>query len=309
MKRLLPFLLCLYTLQSLAHPVAGNDHHTSMLQLLKDYWVAIPILLSLILYLIGIYRLTAKAGRPTYDSQLRTKAFLVAWIILVIALLSPVDTLGNAYFSVHMVQHELLMIISAPLFVLARPLPIWAWAVTHQWAGRIGRITSSKRFSSAWRFLTTPLFAWIIHASVLWGWHVPALFEAALHDTLVHDIQHLSFFFSALLFWWSLVNFRRGRNTTVSSLVSLFTTALHTALLGALLTFSNKVWYPTYAATVGGSLELALQDQQLGGLIMWIPGGLAYLAVALFICYRLLSMESRNQPAIKPANHGHPSNF
>ncbi|MDR5171410.1 cytochrome c oxidase assembly protein [Methylobacillus flagellatus] len=299
MKRLAAFIACLHAAQAWAHPIDGHHHANPWLQLLQDYWVALPVGLALVLYLAGLYRLTRKAGRPTSYTPMRVKAFLLAWASLVAALFSPVDTLGNAYFSMHMVQHELLMIIAAPLFVIARPLSMWAWAFPRA-AAKVGKVTSGASFSRFWRTLTNPLTAWTVHAGVLWGWHVPELFETALHYPLVHDLQHLSFFFSALLFWWSLMRLSNTRSPAVSGLVSLFTTALHTALLGALLTFSSRVWYHSYIIPAG-SLELALQDQQLGGLIMWIPGGLAYLAVALAICYRLLSTESRSRPATKQA--------
>ncbi|MCB5191484.1 cytochrome c oxidase assembly protein [Methylobacillus arboreus] len=300
MKRLVVFIACLHAAQAWAHPIGGHHHANPWLQLLQDYWVALPVGLALVLYLAGLYRMMRKAGRPTNYAPMRVKALLLAWATLVAALFSPVDTLGNAYFSMHMVQHELLMIIAAPLFVIARPLSIWAWAFPGA-AAKVGKVTSSSSFSRFWRMLTNPLCAWTIHAGVLWGWHIPEFFEAALHYPLVHDLQHLSFFFSALLFWWSLMSQSSTRSPAVSGLVSLFTTALHTALLGALLTFSSRVWYHSYIVPAG-SLELALQDQQLGGLIMWIPGGLAYLVVALAICYRLLSMESRSRPATKQAS-------
>ncbi|WP_287111566.1 cytochrome c oxidase assembly protein [Methylobacillus sp.] len=294
MKQLLVTIAALYSTQAWAHPIGGHHHANPWLQLLQDYWVALPVGLALVLYLAGLYRMTRKIGRPTSDAPMRAKAFLLAWLTLVVALFSPVDTLGNAYFSMHMVQHELLMIVAAPLFVMARPLPMWAWAVPGA-AAKVGKTTSSPGFSHFWRLLTNPLSAWTIHAGVLWGWHVPELFEMALHYSLVHDLQHLSFFFSALLFWWSLMRLSNTRSPAVSGLVSLFTTALHTALLGALLTFSSRVWYHSYIIPAG-SLELALQDQQLGGLIMWIPGGMAYLVVALAICYRLLSTGAQDRP-------------
>jgi putative membrane protein len=122
--------------------------------------------------------------------------------------------------------------------------------------------------------------AWWIHFVALWGWHLPILFQATLKNEWVHAIQHLSFFASALLFWWSLL-YARGR-ANYASVLYIFTTAVHTSVLGALLTFAQTVWYPAYRTTTQVWGLTPIEDQQLGGLIMWIPAGLVYLAVGLW---------------------------
>lgn len=279
---------------AMAHPAVRHEHGNPWLQFAQDYWVGLPLLLSLLAYLIGVQRMREKRPQLSSNTRKRLALFLAGWFSLVIALLSPVDGLGNQYFSMHMVQHELLMIVAAPLLVLARPLAVWAWAMPSQRLARVTQLTQHASFASVWQSITHPFSAWAIHALVLWSWHVPALFENALHRSWLHDIQHLSFFFSALLFWWSLLRINNHRSPAILALVSLFTTAVHTALLGALLTFSSQVWYHTYIITSGG-LEAALHDQQLGGLIMWIPGGLSYLVITLLLCYSLLNKPHRQK--------------
>ena len=125
-----------------------------------------------------------------------------------------------------------------------------------------------------------PFNAWTIHAAALWIWHFPPLFEATLTNDWIHAAQHLSFLGSALLFWWSLF-YGRGRHPYGTGVVYIFTTGVHTGILGALLTVTTKVWYPAY-----GNASLAwgltpLEDQQLGGLIMWVPASLVYLGAGL----------------------------
>ena len=115
--------------------------------------------------------------------------------------------------------------------------------------------------------------AWMIHAVALWGWHVPFLFELALHSESVHAVQHLCFIGSALLFWWTLIHGRHGRLGYGAAVVYVFTTAAHNSILGALLTLAPHPWYPTYVSTAHAWSITPLEDQQLGGLIMWIPGG------------------------------------
>jgi cytochrome c oxidase assembly factor CtaG len=132
-----------------------------------------------------------------------------------------------------------------------------------------------------WRAVTHPLAAWAIHAAALWVWHMPALFQATLKSDLVHTLQHLSFLGSALLFWWALIHGRRGLMGYGAAVLYMFTTSLHSGVLGALITFARSAWYPAYANSTASWGLTPLEDQQLGGLIMWIPAGLVYVVAAL----------------------------
>jgi cytochrome c oxidase assembly factor CtaG len=210
--------------------------------------------------------------------------------VLAIALVSPLHALGSALFSAHMVQHELLMLVAAPLLVLARPLVAFARAVPPQWLLRA--FTIGRRWmlpGRAWRMVTRPLCAWWIHATALWIWHAPALFEATLRSDLVHAAQHASFFLTALLFWWSLLRRRAGSADYGAAVLYLFTTSLHSGALGALLALSPGVWYRAYAASAPALGWEPLADQQLGGLLMWAPGGVAYAVAALVLARQVLS--------------------
>jgi cytochrome c oxidase assembly factor CtaG len=133
----------------------------------------------------------------------------------------------------------------------------------------------------AWAAVTGTAAAWWLHALAIWIWHVPPLFVAALADPALHVLQHACFLGSALLFWRSVVRAgatRRGGG----ALFSVFTTMLYTGALGALLTFAREPWYVSAAqATLLGLTPL--EDQQLGGLLMWVPGGVAYLVAGLWI--------------------------
>ncbi|PYK35494.1 MAG: cytochrome c oxidase assembly protein, partial [Verrucomicrobia bacterium] len=113
------------------------------------------------------------------------------------------------------------------------------------------------------------------------AWHAPALFEATLENESIHALQHASFLFSALLFWWAVIHGRKRALGFGLAVLYMFTTALHSGLLGALLTFANSVWYPGYAERTAAWGLTPLEDQQIGGLIMWIPAGLVYIAAGL----------------------------
>ncbi len=245
-------------------------------------WVLACIGASGVLYALGIVRLWRHAGVRRGITPLQAAAFVAGWLLLLLALVSPLDSLGAALFWAHMVQHELLMIVVAPLFVLGRPLAAWAWAFPLRWRQRIGRALHRPVWRVPWLLLTAPGTAWTLHAAALCLWHVPAFFDAALANEAVHTFQHLCFLFTALLFWWSLLQAATGSRQVVA-LVSLMTTFVYTGVLGALLTLAPTAWYPAYHTTVQAFGLSPLEDQQLGGLVMWIPAGLVYVLIGVVI--------------------------
>ena len=126
-------------------------------------------------------------------------------------------------------------------------------------------------------FLAHPFNAWWLHFIVLWGWHAPILFEATLGNDVIHSAQHMSFFLSALLFWWALIRRQGRRKEYGAGAFYIFTTMIHTGVLGVLLTFSTRIWYPVYSETTQPWGLTPLEDQQLGGLIMIVPPMAVYL--------------------------------
>jgi putative membrane protein len=199
---------------------------------------------------------------------------------------SPIDELAARAFSIHMIQHEMLMVVAAPLLATSRPLEAWAWALPAFIQRALVRITGAGSIHHLWRQLTRPVSAWSLHALSIWIWHIPALFAAALANEAIHVLQHTSFLASALLFW--SVTTRDGwRVRGAKTVAMLFTTMLHTGALGLLLTFSPTAWYVQQASELIGLS--ALEDQQLGGLIMWVPGGFTYMLAALWIVYGWLT--------------------
>ena len=227
--------------------------------------------------------LYAQGSRRQRISSPREKiCFWCGWVALVLALVSPLHPLGQVLFSAHMVQHEILMIVAAPLFVLSRPLVTFLWAFPFEWRRKLGLWAKTNYVHHSWMFLTDPFTAWWLHAAAIWIWHVPFMFELTLESELAHTAQHLSFFLSALLFWWTLF-YARGRKAYGGAVFYVFTTAVHTSILGALLTFAPHIWYPSYASSTQAWGLTPLEDQQVGGLIMWVPAGLIYVAAGLWL--------------------------
>ena len=210
------------------------------------------------------------------------KSLLAAgWLALVAALLSPVDALGEILFSAHMAQHELLILVAAPLMVLGRPLAPFLWALPRDIREEAGRVSRSPAFAAGWRFLTAPLVVFLVHGLALWIWHLPGLYQAVLDDGFLHALQHLSFFLSAALLWWSLIHGRFGRLGYGAAVLYVFATSMHSGILGALLTFAPRLWYPIYQARTSRWGLSPLEDQQLAGLIMWIPAGVVFILLGL----------------------------
>jgi putative membrane protein len=246
--------------------------------------VLTSLALSAYLYVRGVRALWREAATGRGARRRREAAcFAGGWLALFVALVSPLHPWGRVLFSAHMTQHEVLMLVAAPLFVLSRPLVPLLWALPVGWARKVGGWGKLSAVQAVWRALTNPLVAWAVHAVALWVWHVPVLFDATISSELAHTLQHLSFFLSALLFWWALVQGRQGLMGYGAATLYMFTTSLHSGLLGALITFATNVWYPAYLTTTQTWGLTPLEDQQLGGLIMWIPAGLVYIVAGLML--------------------------
>jgi putative membrane protein len=235
------------------------------------------------LYLRGVRAVWAGAGRGRGVHVWEAGAFGSGWFLLLLGLVSPLHRLGEVLFSAHMAQHELLMAAAAPLLVLGRPIVPFLWAVPIRWRKTAGSWSAAPPVRAAWSAISSPLAAWTLHGIAIWFWHAPPLYQATLGSEIIHTLQHLSFLGTGLLFWWSLFRGREGRLGTPFAVVYLFTTAVHTSLLGALLTFSSRLWYPLYASSTAAWGLTPLEDQQLAGVIMWVPAGLAYVIATLAI--------------------------
>jgi cytochrome c oxidase assembly factor CtaG len=227
--------------------------------------------------------LLARRTPPRAQRYRRAAFFWTGWASLAIALGPPLDAWTASSFTAHMIQHEVMMLVAAPLLVLAKPVGVLLWGLPKPSADVLGSIVQARMMRELARHACSPIVAWLVHAVVLWGWHVPVAFEAALARDSVHWLQHTSFFVAAVIFWWSVFAAGPLAERRGAAIVSVFTTAVHTSALGALLTFSTRLWYPTYAPGYAPWGLTAIEDQQLGGLVMWVPGGTVFLIVGLLL--------------------------
>jgi putative membrane protein len=201
---------------------------------------------------------------------------------------SPLHEGGERSFTLHMIEHELIMLLATLLLAAAGAGGALAWALPLTLRNALGGRWRLP-LAALWRRLTEPITATVLQSLVMWAWHAPALFNRALMSQSWHVAQHVSFILASLIFWRAMLDVRRG-GYLVSALC-LFLTSLVEGVLGALMSLSASPWYPAYAAMGMSGIGLdPVSDQQLAGLIMWIPGGLVHGAAALAFLYRWLSM-------------------
>lgn len=250
-----------------------------------DPWILVPLGILLALYLVGQERLARRSSKSRPASLL----FLAGWTVLALSLVSPLHEGGERSFTLHMIEHELIMLVAMLLLAASHVGGILAWGLPEP-CRRLLRGSWKAPLSSLWRSLTEPITATVIQSVVIWVWHAPALFDRALDSRGWHVAQHLSFVAASLLFWSAILNPRRGGY--LLSAACLFVTSLVEGALGALMALSHSPWYSAYAAMDMSGIGLdPTVDQQLAGLVMWIPGGALHGAAAIWLLYRWLSSE------------------
>jgi cytochrome c oxidase assembly factor CtaG/cytochrome c2 len=275
-------LLALAIVMTASPGVSAHDGHASALWRWTWDPLAIPLLLiSATVYVTGVRRLWRRAGIGVGITRWQAASFAVGLLSVMVALLSPIAWWSEILFSVHMTQHEILMLVSAPLIVMAKPLFVALWTLPARGRERAASLVRGPTIALAWRAITGPLAAFVIHAVAIWIWHIPVLYEAAVVSRPIHLVQHGCFLLSATLFWWGMTHGRYGRVGYGVAVLYVFLTAVHSSVLGALLTVAPGVWYPVYERAAAAWQIDALQDQQLAGLLMWVPSAIVFIVFGL----------------------------
>jgi putative membrane protein len=245
-------------------------------------WTFDPLVVGLVavsamLYVSGSCRLWARAGIGHGVTIRQFVAYASGWLLLAGALLSPLHELGEHVFTFHMIEHELVMAAAAPLLVLARPLAAFMWALPHSWRIRLARTATGPATRLIWERISSMTAGTVAHGAAIWAWHYPAFFEAALQSEMLHRLQHASFLVTALLFWHAL---RRG-GAPGRAVWHLFVTMIHMSVLGALIALAPRLMYRMQTVDAAMFGMTPLEDQQLAGVVMWIPAGTVYAGAAL----------------------------
>ncbi|GEO13719.1 cytochrome c oxidase assembly protein [Microvirga aerophila] len=253
-----------------------------------DPWVLGLLLAAAWGYRRGTRRLWARAGLWRGIGRAHMAAFVLGLAVLVIALVSPLDRLGGTLLSAHMAQHGLLVTIAPVLLLLGKPGVAFAWALPPGWSrGSIAALTW-RPLAKAGLWLSRPFPAATLHGLALWIWHAPALFEAAVEREWLHTLEHATFFGTALLFWRVVLEARSGERIGLA-LAAAFATLMHGGLLGGLITMARRPLYGWYEGLTAPWGLTALDDQQLAGLLMWVPMGLVYFGACLGLAARLIT--------------------
>jgi putative membrane protein len=271
-------------------PLAAHTPDGDQPPTLANAWslepLGLPALLLVLMlgaYLIGLRRLWRNGvGRGVSLAQ--ALGFIGGWLLLGLALLWPLDAFGNWSLAAHMAQHMLLVGFVPPLLLLGLPLAVWMAALPSHRARTLAGPWRQPAPRRAWRVLAAPVLATALQAAVMWAWHLPAAMAAALRNDAIHYAMHASFLLAGVLFWAALLrSLREPRLGALAAMLAIVGTMIQMGLLGALLTFAET---PRYAHYVERAPQLGLEplaDQQLAGLIMWVPSALPYLVGGVIV--------------------------
>ncbi len=255
--------------------------------------VVIPLLVTAVLYAIGVARLWTRAGSGRGISSWAVASFAAGWLTLAVALVSPVAWLSEILFSVHMTQHTLLLLVAAPLLAFGQTMLAWLWAFDERTRERVGAGLRGRRSLAWWHGVTSPLCVFLLQAAALWLWHIPSWYESALRNDGIHAVEHLTLVLTGALFWWAMIRGRYGRSGYGLAVLYVFLTSVHSGVLGALLTLAPEPWYQSYVQQGHGWGIDALGDQQVAGLLMWIPASVIFIILGLALLAAWLGESER----------------
>ena len=240
-------------------------------------------------YLLGVGPLRQRFQLGPYVEGWRVSVFLLGVVVLMVALLSPIHDLGERYlFSFHMLQHMLLMLVFPPLVLIGTP----PWLLRP--------LLRSPMVRKAASFVTRPVAAFLIFDAVLVFWHVPGLYDLALRERNIHILEHVTFMGAAVLMWWPVLSPmpELPRAPYIGQMAYLFLVPTVSAILGAFITFSESVWYDWYAEAPRIWEISAKTDQEIGGLLMWVPGGVVFMT-ALIIVFLVWASKSESDDSAR----------
>jgi putative membrane protein len=296
LARLLPLAVGAFALgrpwSVLAHGEAARQPELPgvLLDWNLDPLALMGILLAAGLYLLAVQRVAAAHPSNPHPRH-RTLLFLGGLLAIALALLSPIEAYEGQLFSVHMVQHLLLELAAAPLLLAGAPITLALRVASPAWRRRLLSVLRSRVLHA----VSFPVIAWMLFAAVNWGWHFSTLYDQALENDLLHYLQHASFLGAALLFWWPAIGADPSprRLPHPVRLLYLFLAMPQNSFLGVALMSASTVLYPHYLTNARDWGPTPLEDQQLGGVIMWVVGDLGFLAGMVVVVVLWMRHEER----------------
>ena len=278
-----------------------------------DWRIEIIVILAAagIIFSVGWLRLRNRTRGSNAGNRWRAGAtwrpfvYVLGLLILALALMSPIDVLGTQLFTIHMVQHVLLVMIIPPLLLLANPIVFILW----------GLPTSSRKAVGGWlgpnarprkiiKAITGVGIVWLAYVIVIWGWHDPLAYSLALRSNIAHDLEHISFFVVAMIFWWHII----GAGPKIHSSLSYggrFAYAISAIppimIAGIVIAFAKEPIYSHYELVPRLWNISVMEDQRIAGVIMWVPGSMMYIVAALIVVGRWLQKEE-SKPSLPESN-------
>lgn len=271
-------------------PVAGFAHstessviHSNNPYILKWSWdptLLLFILLTL-LYCRGLYRLRANQTLAGWQKFL----FFTGVLVMTLAYLPPLDSFADQLFSIHMVQHLLITMVAAPLIISGAPVFVILRGMPRKLRNfAVVPLAKNRFFKFAVKWIQRPVSAVLFYEILFWFWHIPKFYNAALLNDAIHLIEHATMAIAAMNMWRLLIDSYPMRSPLNLPVRFLFIGLMMTLdmILSAALTYSNKVWYAYDKLPMPGWWAWdRLQDQHLGGIIMWVPGSVIWLTALI----------------------------
>lgn len=268
-----------------------------------DVWLIASAVLTVGVYLRG--RRILREQMPSRFSRARAAAFVAGVVTLVIALLSPLDSFSGLILSAHMTQHLLLMMVAPPLLLIGEPGNALLRGLPAVIAREgVGPFIASRPLRRAGHTLTRPAVAWLLFVAATWLWHLPGPYERAVYSPLWHWIEHTCFFVTAILFWWPVIVPWPSKAAwpPAAMIAYLLLADIQNTALAAIFCFSERPLYPLYSLVPRLWDLPVLDDQVLAGVIMWVPGSIAFLVPVAVIVLRMLDGSAR--PRVRPSQFG-----
>ena len=260
--------------------------------------------LAALLYLTGWRRLRGMGGgdpdaRPPLAAGWRLATYWSGLATLAVALMSSIDILSSQLFFIHMIQHLLLTMVAVPLLLIGNPFPVLVWGLPKRGRHSMSRLLNGRStFRKVLAKITSPGIVWLLYVSALIGWHDPKLYNLALRNEFVHDVEHLSFFITTMLLWWHVLGVAPRFHPTMSvglRLVYTISVVPVSVIIGVVIAFAQTPIY-TYYLDVPRLMGLSvLEDQMISGILMWIPGSEMFFWAALIVLTTVVKEDAKKK--------------
>ena len=276
---------------------------------LLSSWELQPIVLLVLLLFGGLFTIgwvRLRKRDATLGRIWRILSYWAGLLLVFLALMSPIEVLSGQLFTAHMIQHLMIAMFAPPLLLAPNPLPIVMWGMPLKARRRVGRLLFSKRsrIRPLLTQLSKPAVAWAAFFLFLWGWHDSNLYNLTLRNEWVHDLEHFTFFYSAMLLWWHITGAApifHKRFSYPARIAFVIGCVPANMLAGVVIALAESVIYTHYLSVPFRTFNISvLDDQRLGGAIMWIPGSMMYV-IAVIVLVTLWLNEQEREARVRPA--------